>query len=358
MKIVLGRFIKKKDEFDSENIVCPIKGYDRDKYLNRRIFFRILFILIYGFGLGYIIGLTSVTIHDVKVIIFNFILFYICNFYLIQIPHEFIHMLFYPNPFKNNKMIFFNKKRIVTTELSEFIKPLLLVLSLITPFILFSILPLIAIYFIGFNIYLYTLSFANAILSSDDLLNIILQLFVKKNQYGKKRLYIIPNDYNYLNNDDLKNNNIKVNNEIIEDSTTLPLSNQILQDKLNDINIEDNTVEDSEYKNNDDITKVEALESGYIRENIDVEDNINQSSNKFEKECKIILKDKDESIYSLEDFNNEFINKMSDDLIKEIDEINEDSTSNKNETVITKDDFTSIKSSELIELLDKMISDD
>ncbi|MFR4231117.1 DUF3267 domain-containing protein, partial [Clostridium sp.] len=250
MKIVLGRFIKKKEEFDSENIVCPIKGYDRDEYLNRRIFFRILFILIYGFGLGYIIGLASVTIHDVKVIIFNFILFYICNFYLIQIPHEFIHMLFYPNPFKNNKMIFFNKKRIVTTELSEFIKPLLLVLSLITPFILFSILPLIAIYFIGFNIYLYTLSFANAILSSDDLLNIILQLFVKKNQYGKKRLYIIPNDYNYLNNDDLKNNNIKVNNEIIEDSTTLPLSNQILQDKLNDINIEDNTVEDSEYKNN------------------------------------------------------------------------------------------------------------
>ena len=196
--------------------------------------------------------------------------------------------------------------------------------------------PLIAIYFIGFNIYLYTLSFANAILSSDDLLNIILQLFVKKNQYGKKRLYIIPNDYNYLNNDDLKNNNIKVNNEIIEDSTTLPLSNQILQDKLNDINIEDNTVEDSEYKNN-----------GDIRENIDVEDNINQSSNKLEKECKIILKDKDESIYSLEDFNNEFINKMSDDLIKEIDEINEDSTSNKNETAITKDDFTSIKSSEL-----------
>ena len=339
MKIVLGRFIKKKEEFDSENIVCPIKGYDRDEYLNRRIFFRILFILIYGFGLGYIIGLTSVTIHDVKV--------NICNFYLIQIPHEFIHMLFYPNPFKNNKMIFFNKKRIVTTELSEFIKPLLLVLSLITPFILFSILPLIAIYFIGFNIYLYTLSFANAILSSDDLLNIILQLFVKKNQYGKKRLYIIPNDYNYLNNDDLKNNNIKVNNEIIEDSTTLPLSNQILQDKLNDINIEDNTVEDSEYKNN-----------GDIRENIDVEDNINQSSNKLEKECKIILKDKDESIYSLEDFNNEFINKMSDDLIKEIDEINEDSTSNKNETAITKDDFTSIKSSELIELLDKMISDD
>ena len=119
----------------------------------------------------------------------------------------------------------------------------------------------------------------------------------------------------------LKNNNIKVNNEIIEDSTTLPLSNQILQDKLNDINIEDNTVEDSEYKNNDYIIKVESLESGDIRENIDVEDNINQSSNKLEKECKIILKDKDESIYSLKDFNNEFINKMSDDLIKEIDDI-------------------------------------
>ena len=127
---------------------------------------------------------------------------------------------------------------------------------------------------------------------------------------------------------------------------------RIERSKMEDI------IKDSEYKNNDDITKVEALESGDIRENIDVEDNINQSSNKLEKECKIILKDKDESIYSLEDFNNEFINKMSDDLIKEIDEINEDSTSNKNETAITKDDFISIKSSELIELLDKMISDD
>ena len=90
MKIVLGRFIKKKEEFDSENIVCPIKGYDRDKYLNRRIFFRILFILIYGFGLGYIIGLTSVTIHDVKVIIFNFILLYLFyhGFHIFSYLHE------------------------------------------------------------------------------------------------------------------------------------------------------------------------------------------------------------------------------------------------------------------------------
>ena len=71
MKIVLGRFIKKKEEFDSENIVCPIKGYDRDKYLNRRIIIRILFVILYGYELGYMLALNSNTINDIKVTVIN-----------------------------------------------------------------------------------------------------------------------------------------------------------------------------------------------------------------------------------------------------------------------------------------------
>lgn len=201
MRIDLGRFIKRKEDYDSENIISPIKDYNRDKYLNRRVFIRILFTLIYGYGFGYILAIEATTIQEIKITIINFIVFYILSFYLIQIPHEFIHTLFYKKPFKNsgNTLVFFNKKRIVTSELNEEIHSTLLCLSLIMPFILFSIMPLIIIQYLGYvDLYLYSLSFANAILSSDDLLNIILQLFVKPNEKGFKRLYVIPNNYDYL----------------------------------------------------------------------------------------------------------------------------------------------------------------
>ena len=102
VKIVLGRFIKKAGDYDSENIICPIENYDRDKYLNRRILIRILFILLYGYGFGYMLASYATTIQEIKVIIVNCVIFYILSFYLIQIPHEFIHTLFYKKPFKNN----------------------------------------------------------------------------------------------------------------------------------------------------------------------------------------------------------------------------------------------------------------
>lgn len=199
MKINIGKLFKRKEDYDSENIMCPIKNFDRDKYLNRRMIFRIFFILLYGFGFGYIIGYKNLDIKEIKIMLRDFFIFYILGFYLIQIPHEFIHTLFYKSVFKNEKnyLIFFNKKRIVTSKLQENIKPFMLFLSLITPFILFSVIPLITIYYIGFDLFLYTLSLSNAVLSSDDLLNIFLQTF-SKDIDGYKTLYEIPNNYNYL----------------------------------------------------------------------------------------------------------------------------------------------------------------
>lgn len=247
MRITLGRFIKKAGDYDSENIICPIENYDRDKYLNRRILIRILFILLYGFGFGYMLAIYDTTIHEIKVIVVNFIIFYILSFYLIQIPHEFIHTLFYKNTFKNtnNSLVFFNKKRIVTSELNEEIHPALLCFNLIMPFILFSLLPLIAIECLGeFDLYLYSLSFANAILSSDDLLNIILQFFVKTNENGYKRLFIIPNNYDYLIENEIlsESNNIKAGNieeNFVESTVKSELDNEEDNNELsNDINNE------------------------------------------------------------------------------------------------------------------------
>ena len=229
MRIAIGRLTKKAGDYDSENILCPIEDYNRDKYLNRRIFIRIIFVLLYGYGFGYMLGIESTTIKDVKLTIINFIIFYILSFYLIQIPHEFIHTLFYKKPFKNssNSLVFFNKKRIVTVELNEEIHPILLCLNLIMPFILFSIIPLIVICWLGeFDLYLYSLSFANAILSSDDLLNIVLQFFVKSNEEGCKKLFVIPNNYDYLINNEnsfenntLENSNIEIIEERLIEST-------------------------------------------------------------------------------------------------------------------------------------------
>lgn len=291
MRIALGRFIKKSGDYDSENIICPIEDYDRDKYLNSRILIRILFILLYGYGFGYMLASYSTTIQDIKIIIVNFIIFYILSFYLIQIPHEFIHTLFYKKPFKNtnNSLVFFNNKRIVTSELKEEIHPTLLCFNLIIPFILFSILPLIVIKFLGeFDLYLYSLSFANAILSSDDLLNIILQFFVKTNENGYKRLFIIPNNYDYLIENDIlsKSNNIKADNikeNFVESTVKSELYNEEDNNELgNDINNELESLDKNDTKelNIDNNEKTEEV-------NIDINEGIKiyaSNGNKVELE--------------------------------------------------------------------------
>lgn len=286
MKITIGRFIKRKEDYDSENIICPIEDYNRDKYLNRRVLFRILFIILYGFGFGYMLAFNTSSINDIKMSVRNFVLFYIVSFYLIQIPHEFIHTIFYPAPFKNHKnsLVFFNKKRIVTTELEENINPFMLCLSLITPFILFSILPLIAIEYIGFDLYLYCLSFANAILSSDDLLNIILQLFVRSTG-GTKKLFVIPNNYDYLIAVDDSN----YVDETISDETISCEEKTIIKDDNENNPITDNPISDKDVEENGESNAIAENENAEIEMDIKIEiddDKLNDNS-KSESEDEI-----------------------------------------------------------------------
>lgn len=302
MKITLGRIIKKPGDYDSENIICPIENYNRDKYLNRRILIRILFILLYGYGFGYMLASYSTTIQDIKIIIINFIIFYILSFYLIQIPHEFIHTLFYKKPFKNtnNSLVFFNNKRIVTSELNEEIHPTLLCFNLIMPFILFSLLPLIVVKCLGeFDLYLYSLSFANAILSSDDLLNIVLQFFVKTNEGGYKKLFIIPNNYDYLieNQDFSESNTI----EIIEETfSEINFDNKEYSEELgsdinnNELEVLDNT--DTEELNIESNKKIEDINIDIKEEvedtnieKIDVDSSVNEVELEFNEDINTII---------------------------------------------------------------------
>ena len=300
MRITLGRFIKKAGDYDSENIICPIENYDRDKYLNRRILIRILFILLYGFGFGYMLAIYDTTIQEIKVTIVNFIIFYILSFYLIQIPHEFIHTLFYKKPFKNinNSLVFFNKKRIVTSELNEEIHPTLLCFNLIIPFILFSVLPLIAIEWLGeFDLYLYSLSFANAILSSDDLLNIILQSFVKTNENGYKKLFVIPNNYDYLIENDILLESNTIEENFVESTVKSEFDNEKNNKELSNEGNDELEVLDKSAKEELNIESNEKTEDVNIDINEEIENRnmdrieVDYNANKVELEFNDHIKD-------------------------------------------------------------------
>lgn len=281
MKISIGKFFKNKSDFDNAYIICPIKFFNRDKYLNFRLLIRIMFISLYGFGFGYSIYFNVYSLSDLKVYLISFTLLYFLIFYLIQIPHEFIHALFYKNPFKDNinKLIFFNKGRIFISELTQPIKGYRLFFSLISPFFIFTIVPLITISIIGFNLNLYALSFANAILSSEDLLNIILQL-ISDNNNGYKSLFVIPNNYEYLLDVNSNNNIESVSTESITcDNFTDTNFNIDKLEVFDNSNILDDNLNINEEKNE---IKVEDYNSLISEKNINKPININDSVNLIE----------------------------------------------------------------------------
>lgn len=180
MKVQLGSIYKTKDELDSEYIICPIENYDRNKYLNKRLFIRTFFWCLFAFGLGYNLYWYNHSLNTIIDIIFKFIYIYIGSFYLMQLPHELIHLLFYPKTFteKNIDIKFLNHKRLVTCISHSPISSQRLCFILILPFILFVVMPSTLCILNGyFNIYIYGFTAANAILSADDLLNVFLQFF-------------------------------------------------------------------------------------------------------------------------------------------------------------------------------------
>lgn len=194
MKFELGAIYKTKEQRDSEYIICPIRNYNRDKYLNKRLLIRTILWCIFAFGLGYNLYWFNESIYQMRNFIFTFLLVYVVSFYLLQIPHEFLHLVFYPKTFtdKDIEVKFLNNKRLVTCISHSPISSIRLCCILIIPFALFTLFPLIYLSNSDFNIYLYGIITSNAILSSDDLINIILQFFIPP-ENGLKFLYELDN---------------------------------------------------------------------------------------------------------------------------------------------------------------------
>lgn len=218
MKVQLGSIYKTKDQLDSEYIICPIENYDRAKYLNRRLLIRTFLGCIFAFGLGYNLYWDNQSLGVIIDLISKYIYMYILSFYLMQIPHEFIHLLFYPKTFteKNIDVRFFNHKRLVTTISHSPISSKRLCFILLLPFVLFALIPTIYMLNGYFNIYIYGFAAANAVLSADDLLNVLL-LFVKISENNEKFLYEIPNTNGFFTSKENLNdesNIITTENEI------------------------------------------------------------------------------------------------------------------------------------------------
>lgn len=219
MKVQLGSIYKTKDQLDSEYITCPIENYNRDKYLNRRLFIRTFFWGVFAFGLGYNLYWYNQSLSTIIDLISKFIYIYILSFYLMQIPHELVHLLFYPKTFteKNIDIKFLNHKRLITCISHSPISSQRLCFTLMLPFILFVVIPTTLCMFNGyFNIYIYGFATANAILSADDLLNVFLQFF-KASENGEKFLYELPNTSElFTAKEDLnvESNIITIKNEI------------------------------------------------------------------------------------------------------------------------------------------------
>ena len=177
--------------------------------------------------------------------------------------------------------------------------------------------PLIIIQYLGYvDLYLYSLSFANAILSSDDLLNIILQLFVKPNEKGFKRLYVIPNNYDYL---------IEVSDNLEVDFKEEKLPESIVESDIGII-INDN--------NDNVVGEKETIMDTTYNELVDVNENDNKES--IDNTLKEEIKDLDVTEIDNKDISIE-VNNLQTDNTAEINDLqinnidNDDNSTNIND---------------------------
>ena len=147
--------------------------YDLDKKFLVKLFFQVIIICCYAFGLGYSLFYLDNLLMNVGI----FLLLLILSYLIMLIPHELVHYICYPN--KDNVIIKHNLLKLKFTAcIDGTISKQLALISLILPFIIFSIIPSIIIYLSSFNLFLYAIASANAIKSSKDIYNYI---FIIKN---------------------------------------------------------------------------------------------------------------------------------------------------------------------------------
>ena len=176
-----------------------IDDLDKKSFISIKLLVKVIIACGYAFGLGYSLFYLDNPIKTG----FLFLGLLAVSYLILIIPHEFLHVLFYPN--KKNVIIRYTLSKLkFVSYINGTISKSLMLLSLILPFIIFSIIPSIIIYLFDFNLFLYAFASANAIMSGRDIFNFIFIIkstpkkeYLKIDQYG---IYLKAKSINSSNN--------------------------------------------------------------------------------------------------------------------------------------------------------------
>lgn len=189
MKLVLGEmpFINKTElEEKNLNILTSVKS---NKY-SIIIGFIMTFLgcicsFVFGYQLYYLPGST------LSNLLMFLVLFVIANFTIV-IPHELLHMIWFPREFKGDELVLgYNKgTHSFYTFLQSPNKQWKTLLSLLTPLILLTVIPFIIMFTNGggFNLIAFAFIVANLVLCSNDIYNFLV-IFLKSPSNSKVKIY-------------------------------------------------------------------------------------------------------------------------------------------------------------------------
>jgi len=174
-----------EDSSDNYNII------DKENYSSVIFFLKVLVAILYAFGLGYsLFFLGDDFIHVGKL----FLALLIISYILIEYPYAFIKALFLPKVLKKDNInLEINPFTMAINIRSKIrIAKVRIGFSLIIPCILFAVIPTIASYILEFNIYLYAIAASAAIISTKD---IIYLLVILKNSSLGNSIQLESNEF-------------------------------------------------------------------------------------------------------------------------------------------------------------------
>lgn len=158
-----------EDSLDNHNII------DKENYSSVIFFLKVLVATLYAFGLGYsLFFLGDDFIHVGKL----FLALLIISYIFIEYPYAFIKALFLPKVLKKDNINLEINPFTMAIDIRSKIKisKVRIIFSLIIPCILFAVIPTIASYMLEFNIYLYAIAAAAAIISTKDIIYLLIIL--------------------------------------------------------------------------------------------------------------------------------------------------------------------------------------
>ena len=212
---------KNEDSIDEHN-----KGHIvKEDFFSLILFIKVIIAAVYAFGLGYSLFYTG---DDFIKVGLKFLIILIVLYFLMEFPYAVIKASLLPNAFKKdiiklnlnpyNMSISLSSKKPIS-------KDRVLIASII-PFIILALAPTIISYILEFNLYLYAIASASAIISMSDLIFSI--ILIKDESVGEK-LVLTP--YEYVNS----NIALKESSVDLDDNTNLDYKDEFCYQLLENI---------------------------------------------------------------------------------------------------------------------------